>query len=212
MKKYILVLVLFLSGFALAEPNEMLLLEIQNLNMKIKQLQFVIETQNAEIAALKKLCWDGGILKEPNNTTDVNVIPHDPNSKVVTIAGQKYLIIDGLPFESYDDYRGYKEWRNRLAKVVADAERDSPLTPLETEIMKLQSNGSIYSIDVEMNEVRIDPIIWMQLDLRTKQNLILTFSVYFKMKGSTGRVNILSNRNDRKLGSYSVWSGVKVIE
>lgn len=81
----------------------------------------------------------------------------------------------------------------------------------DQKIAEMLSSGIVHSVNVEYNEVRIAPVIWLSFDLETKRRTVLVFSRYFDMKGSTGRVTILSNRNDvDKLGSYSVWSGVKI--
>jgi len=80
----------------------------------------------------------------------------------------------------------------------------------ESKIRELLISGAIHSVNVEFNEVRVDPLVWSLLPLENKQNFVVIFSQYFEAKGSTGRVNVLSNRNDQKLASYSVWSGVKI--
>ena len=42
--------------------------------------------------------------------------------------------------------------------------------------------------------------------------LVTFFSNYFEAKESTGRVDILSNRNDTKLATYGVWGGLKILK
>ena len=70
--------------------------------------------------------------------------------------------------------------------------------------------GLFHSIDIDSGRVRIDPALWLPLPIEAKQGHVLLFREYFKCKGKSGRVDILSNRNDQKLASYSVWSGVKI--
>lgn len=72
------------------------------------------------------------------------------------------------------------------------------------------TSGAIHSINVEYNEVRMDPIPWAFLPIESKQTIVTCFSRYFDLKGSTGRVTILSKYSDEKLASYSVWTGVKI--
>ena len=83
---------------------------------------------------------------------------------------------------------------------------------IEQTIQNLLNTGAVHSINVDFNQVRVDPVLWIPLPLENKQNLVMMFSKYFDAKGSTGRVEILSNRNDNKLATYSSWSGVKILE
>lgn len=105
--------------------------------------------------------------------------------------------------------------RNRQAAIKrqqAEEKLAKILTQYESQVNELISSGVVDSVNVEFNEVRIDPAIWLSLDLKTKQGVVLSFSQYFDVKGSTGHVTILSNRNDKKLGSYSSWSGIKIYQ
>ena len=83
---------------------------------------------------------------------------------------------------------------------------------LEKTIQEWISTGAVHSVNIEFNQVRVDPVIWIRLPLENKQNFVAMFSKYFDSKGSTGHVEVLSNRNDKKLATYSVWSGIKIIE
>ncbi len=71
--------------------------------------------------------------------------------------------------------------------------------------------GMIYSIDIDFNEVRINPVLWMSSDLETKQSLVMSFSRYFEMKGSTRRVTVRSSLNDTKMATYGSWGGLKIL-
>ncbi len=86
------------------------------------------------------------------------------------------------------------------------------LEKIETEIAQRISKGVIHSVNVDLNEVRIPPEVWAMWSIESKQGLVTYFSNYFDAKGSTGRVTVLSNRNDKKLATYSVWTGVKILE
>lgn len=83
---------------------------------------------------------------------------------------------------------------------------------LEAAIQQMISDGQIHSVDVASHRVRIDPLIWLQLSLDTKQSTVVLFSKYFDQKNGYKRVDILSNRNDKKLATYSVWDGIKILE
>ena len=82
---------------------------------------------------------------------------------------------------------------------------------VEESIQKLLDEGFVHSVNVEFNEVRANTATWDLLALEQKQQFVAVFSNYFDAKGSTGRVTVLSNRNDSKLATYSVWSGIKII-
>ena len=82
---------------------------------------------------------------------------------------------------------------------------------IEEAMTGLIAEGLVHSMDVASNTVRIEPLIWTAWSLEDKQQLVLSLSAYFEAKGSTGRVKILSNCNDRQLATYSVWSGVKIL-
>jgi len=82
----------------------------------------------------------------------------------------------------------------------------------EAAIQQMISDGYILSVDVTNHSVRIDPFIWLHLSLETKQSTVVLFSKYFEQKRGYKRVEILSNRNDKKLATYSVWDGIKIIE
>jgi len=81
----------------------------------------------------------------------------------------------------------------------------------ENWISDMKREGVIYSVNVEYNEVRINPNLWDMFDLETKQNAVISFSSYFKSKGSNSSVTILSSHNDEKLATYGSWGGLKII-
>ena len=83
---------------------------------------------------------------------------------------------------------------------------------LERDVMAMKAIGAIHSVDVGMSEVRIDPSVWMHMDVDEKQLVVMFFSQYFEASGRPGQVTVLSNRNDTKLAKYSVWSGVKIYQ
>jgi hypothetical protein len=83
---------------------------------------------------------------------------------------------------------------------------------MEEAIQNFLTTGAVHSMNVEFNQVRVDPLIWMGQTLEDKQKFVAIFSNYFDAKGSTGRVNVLSNRNDKKLATYSSWDGINILE
>jgi len=74
------------------------------------------------------------------------------------------------------------------------------------------SKGLIHSVNIELNQVRIDPFIWAELSIERKRQIVLIFGAYFADHGNIGGATILSNRNDNQLATDSVWSGIKILE
>ena len=103
----------------------------------------------------------------------------------------------------------------RKQKQVREAEKratkQSSTTKMDRQANDLLTTGVVYSINIDFNEARVNTSLWLQMTLNQKQSLVLFFSAYFDAKGSTGRVTILSSRNDTKLASYGSWGGLKII-
>lgn len=97
------------------------------------------------------------------------------------------------------------------ASISRPRRNSSRLRQYEAEAAKLIETGAVHSINVEFNRVRIDPIVWSQLDLATKQQTVRFFSAYFEAADSTGRVEILSNRNDTALATLNL-GGMKILK
>lgn len=98
-------------------------------------------------------------------------------------------------------------------ELTPKGRRQSHLTELEKLNQWVQNSlasGAVHSINVEYNEVRMDPIPWSLVPIESKRVIIQCFSRYFDLKGSTGRVTIRSKYSDEKLASYSIWTGVKI--
>ncbi len=113
--------------------------------------------------------------------------------------------------------------RDRLAKVgITDsspATTTSNKTPvtgprksIDESITRLLDTGVLHSVNVNFNEARMDPVVWATLNLEAKQGAVMLLSKYFDSKGSSGRVTILSNRNDTKLATYGSWGGIKILQ
>lgn len=84
------------------------------------------------------------------------------------------------------------------------------IVKLDTTVQKMINDGLVHSVDFANHIVRIDPAIWIRGDVDSKKQIIYFWSQYFKAKIGYERVQILSNRNDDKLGEYEVWGGMKV--
>ena len=94
---------------------------------------------------------------------------------------------------------------------ITKVSRSEKLEKLHKWVQDGLASGIFHSVNVEYNEVRIDPIVWGLLtDIETKQMFVSNLSRYFDLKGSTGRVIIRSKYSDEKLASYSAWTGIKI--
>lgn len=82
------------------------------------------------------------------------------------------------------------------------------------EIMKamkaMERSGAVHSIDADANEVRVTPAAWVPMDADVKRDFVRQFSAWFNELGSTGRVKVLSSKDDTVFAEYSVWSGVTI--
>jgi len=121
------------------------------------------------------------------------------------------FVFVGLPLLGHIR-RSAERYGNRQAESSAQTKTARVDPKLEQTIQEWLTTGAVHSVNVEFNEVRVDPLVWNPLPLENKQNFVGMFSRYFEAKGSTGRVEVLSNRNDQKLATYSVWSGIKILQ
>jgi hypothetical protein len=120
------------------------------------------------------------------------------------------LMVNGLEAGYSSINRGPNEISNYRfhdpqTKALADA-------ATEQFIRNWTEIGFIHSVHIQENYARLDPVLWSQLPIEIKQGAVRAFSHYFASRGQSGRVEIRSSRNDRKLASYSVWTGVKILE
>ena len=103
---------------------------------------------------------------------------------------------------------GWSAWIQK--DLTASAVMTTKLERLHQWVQGGLAEGVFHSVDVEYNEVRMDPEPWSFLPVEQKQTFVTYFSQYFDLKGSTGRVTIRSKYSDEKLASYSVWTGIKI--
>lgn len=138
--------------------------------------------------------------------------------------GEKLYVLDEkngwICFRVTEKDLGWSAW---IKKNLTDSFASS-LEEVETKMKKaatseydgriaeLLNSGSIHSINIEYNEARLDPFLWVQLPLEQKQKLVMFLSKYFEVKGSTRRVTVFSNRNDTKLATFGSWGGLKILK
>ena len=88
----------------------------------------------------------------------------------------------------------------------------SQLQKMEEGVRTMLNEDVIHSINFEFKEVRLDPLMWSMFTLEEKQGMVNFFSNYFSAKGDAGNLTILSNRNDTKLATLGLWSGIKILQ
>jgi hypothetical protein len=125
-----------------------------------------------------------------------------------------------LADEKKKDQADELAWKQDLQRrsKLPDSETPNYINnPNLTELEKLHqwvqdslASGAVHSVNVVSNEVRMDPISWSLSLVESKRTIILCFSRYFDLQGSTGRVTIRSKYSDEKLATYGAWGGVRI--
>ena len=101
---------------------------------------------------------------------------------------------------------------NKLTKEDRHQSHLTELEKLHRWVQECLSEGAFHSVHVEYNKVRIEPTLWSLFTIEQKQNVVSRLSSYFTLKGSTGRVIILSSRCDKKMATYGSWRGIRILE
>ncbi len=105
---------------------------------------------------------------------------------------------------------GWSAWIRKDLTVKTISDKQAKLQRLHQWVQEGLAEGVFHTVNIEYNEVRMDPEPWSFLLMEDKQNIVTCFRQYFDLKGSTGRVTIRSKYSDEKLASYSVWTGIKI--
>lgn len=163
--------------------------EVQQANQQLTTAGQNLQKSDAKVAQLEKRMED--VLAKIASL-------HKENRRVLAAkaaAEEKLLAMSTLP----------------PSKKPPGATSSSGGKSIDESIARLLKEGVVHSVDVEFNEVRMDPLLWAGFTLEAKQGTVMLFSKYFDSKGSTGRVTVLSNRNDTKLATYGSWEGIKIL-
>jgi len=80
---------------------------------------------------------------------------------------------------------------------------------VRTEIKTLQEKKIIITMNVKRNQVWIDTQVWSGMDVKQKQKLITVLSKHFDYEGSLANVHLYDYHSGKKIGSFSLWSGMK---
>ena len=125
-----------------------------------------------------------------------------------------YAVSDDAPLIPREPSQAERDeaLEGRLRELDRQQRADVDRLAANELVDELTSSGVIHSYSVQREMVRVDPLLWSALPIETKEGVVIFFSRLFKARGRSGRVDILSNRNDQKLASYSNWSGMKIIK
>ena len=91
-------------------------------------------------------------------------------------------------------------------------EQQNQIKDMETvraEIQSFTEKEIIIKMNVKRNQVWVNPRLWSVMDVKQKQKLITIVSKYFDYEGSLAKVHLYDYKSGEKIGSFSLWSGIK---
>jgi hypothetical protein len=91
-------------------------------------------------------------------------------------------------------------------------EQQNQIKDMETvraEIQSFTEKEIIIKMNVKLNQAWVNPRLWSVMDVKQKQKLITIVSKYFDYEGSLAKVHLYDYQSGEKIGSFSLWSGIK---
>lgn len=91
-------------------------------------------------------------------------------------------------------------------------EQQNQIKDMETvraEIQSFTEKEIIIKMNVKRNQAWVNPRLWSVMDVKQKQKLITIVSKYFDYEGSLAKVHLYDYQSGEKIGSFSLWSGIK---
>ena len=91
-------------------------------------------------------------------------------------------------------------------------EQQNQIKDMETvraEIQSFTEKEIIIKMNVKRNQAWVNPRLWSVMDVKQKQKLITIVSKYFDYEGSLAKVHLYDYKSGEKIGSFSLWSGIK---
>ena len=67
----------------------------------------------------------------------------------------------------------------------------------------------LVKINVQGNEAWVDSHLWKDMRIEKKQKLLINLAKHFDYEGSLARVNLYNYQSGEKVGTYTLWSGLK---
>ena len=80
---------------------------------------------------------------------------------------------------------------------------------VKTAIKEALRKRILMKINEQGNEAWVDPYLWKDMTIENKQKLLITLAKHFDYEGSLARVNLYDYQSDKKVGTYTLWSGLK---
>ncbi len=120
------------------------------------------------------------------------------------------IFLGGLSSSNFDNQKidDAKKSENIQTELTAEQIKD-----LDERIKHCLSTGSIYSINIERSEVRIDPFVWANYNVDEKKRLVWIFGKYCAAKRGDSlferMITIKSSLSDEKFAGYS-WDEIKI--
>ena len=91
-------------------------------------------------------------------------------------------------------------------------EQQNHIRDMETvkaEIQVLTEREIIIKMNIKRNQAWINQRAWSAMDVKQKQEIITLVSKYFDYEGSLAQVHLYDHQSGKKIGSFSLWSGIK---
>ena len=67
----------------------------------------------------------------------------------------------------------------------------------------------LVKINLPGNEAWVDSHLWKDMRIEKKQKLLINLAKHFDYEGSLARVNLYNYPDGKKVGTYTLWSGLK---
>ena len=67
----------------------------------------------------------------------------------------------------------------------------------------------LVKINLQGNEAWVDSHLWKDMRIEKKQKLLINLAKHFDYEGSLARVNLYNYQSGEKVGTYTLWSGLK---
>ena len=125
---------------------------------------------------------------------------------VCAVAALLYLLFGQLFTSSPPGEPGKEE------KVPENVEQQDLLEDKEkarTAIKEAVEKRIIMKMHVQQNEAWVDPYLWSNMPIEKKQKLLINLAKHFDYEGSLARVNLYDYQSNKKVGTYTLWSGLK---
>jgi hypothetical protein len=67
----------------------------------------------------------------------------------------------------------------------------------------------LVKVNVQGNEAWVDSHRWKDMGIEKRQRLLINLAKHFDYEGSLARVNLYNYQSGEKVGTYTLWSGLK---